>query len=363
MLRSMLLLAMLVLAAPVRGQEIKRVKDASGHTAASIVGEVPLIHTTQVWAQKPEEALIQLERIIQDAGGERDKIMKINVVVANQPAADATRELFKKRFDREHAPAVSYVVGSLPKDAVVAFDAVAIAGSENAATPHARILPAGPRVYISGQAEKAANVTDATCLTLAKLMRTLEFIGAKPHDVIQARCFLTPISAADGVIHQIHCAFGQPIPIAFVEWKSDLPIEIELIAKTPAAAEDAPPMEYLTPPGMSASPLFARVVRVNRGDLIYFAGMYSPSAGTGEQQVTAIFDLIAALVQMHGSNMQHLAKATYYVSDDDASRKLNELRPRYYDPKRPPAASKAMVQRVGIAGRSITIDMIAVIPR
>jgi hypothetical protein len=52
----------------------------------------------------------------------------------------------------------------------------------------------------------------------------------------------------------------------------------------------------------------------------------------------------------------HLAAA----STDEASRKLNELRPKYYDPKRPPAASKAMVTGVGADGKSVTLDMIAV---
>ena len=61
-----------------------------------------------------------------------------------------------------------------------------------------------------------------------------------------------------------------------------------------------------------------------------------------------------------GGDFRHLVKATYYVSDDPASRALNELRPRHYDPARPPAASKAMVAGVGAPGRAITLDMIAV---
>ena len=44
---------------------------------------------------------------------------------------------------------------------------------------------------------------------------------------------------------------------------------------------------------------------------------------------------------------------------DEASKALNELRPRYYDPRTPPAASKAVVKDVGLEGRTITLDMIA----
>jgi hypothetical protein len=53
-------------------------------------------------------------------------------------------------------------------------------------------------------------------------------------------------------------------------------------------------------------------------------------------------------------------KATYYISTDEASAKLNQLRPRFYDPQRPPGASKAPVAGTGRAGKTITLDMIAV---
>jgi 3-keto-disaccharide hydrolase len=43
-----------------------------------------------------------------------------------------------------------------------------------------------------------------------------------------------------------------------------------------------------------------------------------------------------------------------------ASKVLNDLRPGYYDRKRPPAASKAMVSGIGPPGKTITLDMIAI---
>jgi enamine deaminase RidA (YjgF/YER057c/UK114 family) len=55
-------------------------------------------------------------------------------------------------------------------------------------------------------------------------------------------------------------------------------------------------------------------------------------------------------------------RITSYVTDDAASKALNDLRPNYYDPARPPAASKATVPGVGLDGRTVTLDMIAVVP-
>jgi enamine deaminase RidA (YjgF/YER057c/UK114 family) len=61
-----------------------------------------------------------------------------------------------------------------------------------------------------------------------------------------------------------------------------------------------------------------------------------------------------------GSDMSHLAKATYYVSEDNAAHALDKVRPEFLDPSRPPAASKVMVHGVGQPGRTVTMDMIAV---
>ena len=49
-----------------------------------------------------------------------------------------------------------------------------------------------------------------------------------------------------------------------------------------------------------------------------------------------------------------------HVADDDAARWVDRTRPLVYDPDRPPAASKLMVHGVGMEGRTMTIDMIAV---
>ena len=147
-------------------------------------------------------------------------------------------------------------------------------------------------------------------------------------------------------------------PVAYVEWISSLPIEIELVAHAPAVAFKES-VSYLTPPWMTSSPVFSRVARIHGSTRIYVSGLVSSSAGTGGEQVRNIFGSLTKIAELAGTDLRHLAKATYYVSDSDASVKLNQLRPNYYDPRRPPSASKAVVHGTGVADRSITIDMIA----
>jgi len=78
-----------------------------------------------------------------------------------------------------------------------------------------------------------------------------------------------------------------------------------------------------------------------------------------------VFAQLQQLLDSTGSDLRHLAKATYYVSDDDrtagsSSAMLNKLRPEYYDPERPPAASKVRVHGVALVDRTLTMDIIAV---
>jgi enamine deaminase RidA (YjgF/YER057c/UK114 family) len=340
-----------------------RYEKSGDATVASIVPtSVAMIHTAQILSPDMDAAalLAGVKQIVSKAAGDPDQLVKINVACATQEIADKARASLASAG----AP-VSFVVGALPHERQIGIDVVAVMRrepfNENSAS---RVLPAGPRVYIAGQAEKGATPAEAAAKTIEGLLRTLEFVGAKKADVVQARCFLTPMSAASEVIKAFEKVFGEKkLPLVFVEWKSDLPIEVELIAAVPAAPADAPAIEFLTPPGMKASPLFARVVRINRGDVIYTAGLYAPALGSGEEQVLSVFNQLQDILTRANGDLKNLAKATYFVSDADASGKLNEIRPKFYDPQRPPAASKAMVNGVGMKERSITMDMIGVIAR
>ena len=361
-------LILLAAAVALAGDPAVRYVPAPHETAASVVpSSLPLVHTAQLLSprEEPMLAVSAVEKTLAAHGGDPARIVKLNVVAATQAIADEARAAVYKRYPSHVRPPMSIVVGALPDNHQIGIDAVAVATSDapaHAPTSAARTLPAGPRVYVSGQAEKGATPAEAAEKTIASLLKTLESVGIAKGDVVQAKCFLTPMSASRDVVGEFAKVFGkQALPLVFVEWKSDLPVEIELIAAAPVAGGDVQAIQYLTPPGMNGSPLFARVVRINRGDLIYTAGLYADEPGAGEAQVLSIFDQLQRVMKDAGGDMKHLAKATYCVSDADASKQLNVLRPKFYDPQRPPAASKATVPGVGMTDRSISIDMIGVV--
>jgi enamine deaminase RidA (YjgF/YER057c/UK114 family) len=156
---------------------------------------------------------------------------------------------------------------------------------------------------------------------------------------------------------------GKAPPVVLVEWISPAPnppIEIELIARARANLE-SDTVTFLTPPGTTSTKVFSRVARVNHGRQIYVSGLYGASAG-GAEEVRSLFRSLGGVLKQTGGDFDHLVKATYYVSDEDASNQLNLVRPEFYSPQRPPAASKAKVRGVGLERRTVTLDMIAIVP-
>jgi enamine deaminase RidA (YjgF/YER057c/UK114 family) len=381
---------------PTPGEAIERIPDEKTGLAGGVaVTDSALAHTAQFMAldSKGEvigkgdplaQALNVLERLettIEACESNIDRLVKLNVYVDSPETAEKVRDLFRRKFAGANPPAVAFVETPLPHpDAQVAMDAVVATDLASGGDPlklkrpdsdygvpeiaHAGLLPKGPAVYVSGQAEQGP-LSIATRKTLESLERTLEFLGLDLTRVVQIKSFLSPMAQSDVVRQEIDAFFGEvrTPPLVFVEWKSTLPIEIEVIAAghtDPSSGNRTLPIEYLNPPEIEASPIFSRVVRVNSPSRIYVSGLYGGGEEEPGREVERIFESMSDLLARLGGDLRHLAKATYYVSTSEASSKLNELRPKYYDPERPPAASKAMVHGVGMEGRSSSLDMIAV---
>lgn len=386
----MVLLGMVVLAAPAMSDDftVFAPDESTGSAGAVRVGPVSLTHTEQALpvdrdgrlsgktiAEQLRVVQTRLEAAGHNTGAGLDRCVKLNVYLSDTADAAAVQTILARRFHGPHKPAVCYVTTKLPlAGALVAADAV-IATPRDSRGP-VEILPAdgpragcavlapGGRVYIAGQAEPGELAT-ATRRTLESLQQTLKFLQLDLTHVVQLKSFLTPMEESAAAEREIRSFFGdRPAPpLVFVEWQAGAtsPIEIELIAAVPRdkLPADAPPVEYITPPGMTASPIFARAALVAAPQTIYVSGLYGADDDP-ERQVRGIFEQLTGLLKPAGGDLKYLVKATYYVADEPASAMLNKLRPEYYDPQRPPAASKAPVRGVGRAERTLTLDMIAV---
>ena len=352
-----------------------------GVSDAVLVEDSDLVHTTQILPsdtkvdarKQADQVLSELDAIFKSAGTKLDSACKLNICVASDQSIKTVQQALATRFKGPVKPAVTVVEGKLATpDALVAMDAVARAEGlhtsqkpllENGLRSYS-VLPQGPKIYVSGMADTDA-LPEAAHKTLEKLVAAIGHLGLDKKDIVQLKAFMEPMSDVASVQKEIVEFFDSNAPpLVFVEWRSpkpNPPIEIELIASAKGDfSKETNSLTFLTPPGTTDSKVFRRVARVNHGKLIYISGLYGEITGDGGVQVREIFRSLKGILQQSGSDFDHLVKATYYVSDDEASNKLNEIRPQFYKPDRPPAASKTKVKGVGMPEKTVTMDMIAV---
>lgn len=379
---------------PVRGADADGIRtidvDAGQQAgpAAVLVADTALVHTTQLTPSKAvvdgagglaaqvEDVVGQLRRLLAGFDSGLERVVRLHVCVPVDAAAAKTLERILAAFPAGRRPACTCVCGALPEQgSLVAIDAVAVSG--RAAVDRVmgdatgRILPAGSRIYVSGQAADGSTAVEGTRATLAELDETLRFLGRTRADVVQYKAFISPMTDAAAVRREVgrFLEGGPQVPLVLVEWgpSPGKPVEIELVAWGGPAA-GAATVEYLTPPGMKASPIFSRVARTSAAHTLYIGGLRAGSAAAvdprskpgAEAEVTDVFAGLDRVLRAGGSDLRHLVKATYYVSTEPSSAALNALRPKYYDPARAPAASKAPVVGVGRQDRGLLLDMIAV---
>jgi enamine deaminase RidA (YjgF/YER057c/UK114 family) len=351
--------------------------------AAVLVGDLPLVHTSQLLpdvagspAEQIDNLFSRLDAALRTAGSDPTRLVKLNCYLPNDAIVPLIEQQLDARFSGIRRPATSYVVTTLPKtDAMLALDGIAATGGEPLGDvkhlTDASILAAGSRLYVSGQAEKADTLREATRKTLESLTATLKHCGRTNSDIVQLKCFFQPMESFGEVRDEINRYFQDETtpPITFVEWKAaSPPIEIELVAWGGPANENAKEvLEFITPPGMTASPLYSRVVRINRGGTIFIGDIATTQKETTDKELQAAFfdlgNILATGDRVHpsfGSDFDHLVKATYYVTDDEISKAHNTVRPQFYNAARPPAASKAIVAGTGHSGSRYVMDMIAV---
>lgn len=365
-----------------------------GMSQAVVVQGLPLVHTRQLLPvdrdgklvgqgsidKQIEQTLNNLEAVLNASGSGLDKLVRVNVYALTPQTVDHVRNQLSKRLRPPVRPAITAILTPLThRKALVAIDAVAAAAEKGSAVAlqrceavagdkqyaDAAVMPRGGVAYLSGVPEEGGLTSPALSRSMSILMRTLGQLKLSPAHVVQLKVFLKPATAADEVLSELKKFFpGQSVPpVLFVEWIAQVPVEIELIAQLPLTGKPAQSVDYYTPPDVRPAHTFSRAALVRTERQIYISGLFARAAGKGEAQAGDLFDQLKVILDKTGSDMFHLAKASYYVVDDDAGRGFDRVRPRFFDPQRPPAASKVTIHGVGMAERTLTMDMIAVGPK
>lgn len=363
----------------------------AGMSQAVVVQGQPLVHTRQLLPldregklvgegsvdKQIEQVLNNLDAVLGAAGSGLGQLVRLNVYAIEPPTVDRVREQLSKRLTPSVRPAITAVLTPMPhRKTLVAVDAVAVAADKGQAVAlqrceavagdkdcaDAAVLPRGGVAYLSGVPAEGGLALSAVSKSMSALWKTLAQLNLSPAQVVQLKVFLRPATSADEALRELKAFFPGQItpPVVFVEWIALAPVEIELIAALPLTDKPAPSVQYYNQPDVRPLPTFSRVALVRSERQVYISGLFARAAGRGEEQARDLFAQLQVILDQTGSDMLHLAKATYYVCDDDAGRGFDRVRPLFFDPQRPPAASKVMVYGVGQSGRTLTMDMIAV---
>jgi enamine deaminase RidA (YjgF/YER057c/UK114 family) len=355
---------------------------ATGSSKAVVFSDRALLHTEQLLpaanvpaAEQPAALLRQLQTLLKAGGHGEALAVRLEWCAQDNATVAAIRQAMAREFAGAHKPAATFVVGKMRAPHVaVALNAIAVAapGARVAkptvvATPSGKlsVLPAGGVTQVSGEAIKGANTRESARLTLASLLKILQFLRLTPADAVQFKVFLQPVADADQVVAAFRETYGADAaipPLVFVEWQAQPSLEIEMVtaATSPAAGAPARGVGYLTPPHMTQPTVYSRIAPANSPAHIYVSTLTSAKSGDGAAQARDIYAQLQVILAECDSSFDQLVKATYYTSDTDGSNGLVGLRPSLYNPKRPPAASKAGVASTGFDARTLSLDMIAV---
>ena len=350
--------------------------DRSGTASSVRVPDGPFVFTGQVFAAEAiggartqvDRALASLATTLAKAGSDLARVVRLAAYVADGAAVAEVEAAVAARF-AEAPPAFVLIRTPLAvPGAQVAFEAVATSARTASAVEvldaSAAVLPAGGKIFISGQAIRGTDMASAVKLTMAGLHRSLAHVGLNKSDVVQVKAFIQPFADHAAAVREIAGSFDcAPVPpVVVMEWVSGLFAEIELVASARSLRlASGVPITYLWLPWLTPSGRYCHVTHVAAGTPLIFLGAIDGGDGADSRaQMKTIFERLGSALFDAGSSYRHMAKATYYLSDVRARTLLGEIRDVYYDPTRAPAASALEVKGFGRAGRAAMLDMIAV---
>ena len=362
----------------------------AGMSQAVIVEGGPLVHTRQLVPvdrdgkvagsveKQVEQVLDNLDAVLSASGSSLGQLVRLNVYAIEPSTVDRVRERLATRLDPAVRPAITSVLTPMPhRDALVAVDAVAVAAEKGQTVDlqrveavagdddcaDAAVLPRGGIAYVSGVPAEPGLTQSALDRSMAGLWKLLDTFELTPAHVVQLKVFLRPAAAAEEVRRELKKHFPDQMlpPVVFVEWLADPPVEIELVAQLPSTGESTPKVEHYDPSEVRPTQLFSRVALVRADRQIYISSLFvKEPTGRRLEEALAVFDQLEAILAQAGSDLRHMAKGTYYVTDAGSASGMDRVRLWRYELGTAPAASKCMVHGVGKADRTMTLDMIAV---
>ena len=372
------------------------VNEQTSRSAAVVVRDQPLAHTSLLLPldesgkivgddtrAQTQQVIQELKKVLATAQGDLRRLVKLNVYAESPAVVKMVEQELATLLPQGFQPAATFVAGDLPrKGALLGVDAVAVSSLRaedqvriltvpnvfaEAGQSHVAVMPNGEKIYLSGWIDRGKGELDTVVdATLAFQVKLLERLGGSLENVVRIRAFLNMREQREAVRDSVTRLFADQDavpPVVYAPWGRPGAPEIEFIV----AGRPQPPnpptsrvVEYFNTPDRPASPVFSRATRIHSDKLIFVSGMVARRDGDAESQIRDIFEQLSATLKLAGSDLRHMAKATYYQGNRDAAKALSQVRREIYDPKRAPAASGFVAQHIGYENRAANIDMLAI---
>ena len=341
-----------------------------GSSRAVVVQGVPLVHTRQLLPEdrngkmvegsvdkQIDQLLANIDAVLTDSGSSMSKLIRLNVYALSPATITRFQEVLAKKLDPSVRPAMTTILTAMPHPgALVAADALA-AGSDkgpgvvrqrcqtvggdkdyaDAAVYAARrrglfLGPAGRRRAHDDGRHQVDDHADEDA-------RSVEALACRRG--CKLKVFCKPASAADDVMRELKKFFpGQMVPpVLFIEWLTTIPVEIEMVARLPQDKKPAGSLVHYNPPDCVSFPSFSRIALVYTDRQIYIGGLFGQ--GASKEEGENLFAKLGEVLSKAGSDPLHMAKASYYVTDDNSA--------RFFD-KAPLEVPRSSVSACGLQG-------------
>lgn len=260
---------------------------------------------------------------------------------------------------RQPLPVVNVIqVGLLPMDgAQVMLEATSVARK-----------PQNPQglAFVSGQAGSApidaANpsmkVAHLAKKGAADLKTALAGVQLEAKDVLRVTCLSTSLED----YNEARSAVAQEFPqaaLAFVQSvraPTSHVVECEAVARL--KAPPAQPVQFIQPPGLTASKNFTHVVLVNAPKLILTTTQLCFRAQDAD--VRLAFQRLQGMLEAAGSSTKHVLFSSVYPLTEAMTAKVRAIRFEFYDPSRPPASTLLLFEGLPSLDASFGVDVVAV---
>ncbi len=250
-------------------------------------------------------------------------------------------------------PAVSTVfVGALPLEgAQVQFEAVFLEKKP--------VNPVG-LAFFSGQVvratvDKPRPLTEVFGESLGNLQRASQAAGG---EMLRVTCFVSVLENVPDLQSRMTGAFPKAVQTLVQLQRVTGPSLTECEGVGRLAAAPATPVEFVNPEGLTKSPAYTQVVKVNAPKVVFTTTQQS--FGLDPAAMRLMMDRLKKVLETSNAAFDGVAMAHIYSLTGPATEAFRAVRGGYYNAKAPPASTLLVFEGLPSNDATIGLDLVAV---